>query len=201
LSPRDWKWPISRKEPRMSGMRYRTGVVLALVVFILGVTAAVATGWETNGETQDKVTHEKGKGKDDNGRDDNGKGRPEDHGDKDNGDRDKDNDKGKGKDDEDNGDEDKPVVTTPSAPPAPTQVQTTPAAPLAPVSPQATPSEPGEEAEGGPKEVAQAPGEEPELASERKKLAETGLDPGLIAALGAFLVAGGAFFFRKAFAR
>ena len=176
----------------MAGMRYRTGAIFAVVVFTLGVTAAVATGWENTGGTKEKVTHD-GKGKDKGGKDDDGKSKSKDDtdkgksGDKDQGDRDKEKGKGKedrDKDDEDkdNGDKDEPTVTTPSAPPAPTtQVQTTPSSPVTPLSPQATPSEPGD----GDEPVAQAPPEEdeaaePELApaAERTKLAETGLHPG-----------------------
>jgi hypothetical protein len=95
----------------MAGMRYRTGVIFAVVVFVLGMTAAVAAGWENSGGTNDKVAHG-GKGKDDNGRDDNGKSESKDNGDrdkghKDNGDKDNgDKDKSKGED-EDNDDEDK----------------------------------------------------------------------------------------------
>jgi LPXTG-motif cell wall-anchored protein len=61
----------------------------------------------------------------------------------------------------------------------------------------------GGNGEGGEPELAQAPGEEPELApaAERKKLAETGLDPALIAVLGGLLVGGGVLLFRRAFAR
>jgi LPXTG-motif cell wall-anchored protein len=51
--------------------------------------------------------------------------------------------------------------------------------------------------------VAQAPPEQPALApvAERKELAQTGLDPGLIALLGALCLAGGGLLFRRALAR
>lgn len=199
----------------MAGMRYRAGAIFAVVVFVLGVTAAVAAGWETSGGTNDKVAHE-GKGKDDNGGKDNGKGESRDNGDKDRadkdgdkdkGDRDKDNgdkEKSKGKEDRDEDDEDKdePTVTTPSAPGVPTTVQTTPSSPTTPLTPSATP--PGNPASPEEPVLAEEPtGEEPELttAAKRKKLAETGLDPALIAVLGALFVGGGALLFRRAFAR
>ena len=75
---------------------------------------------------------------------------------------------------------------------------TSPGAPIA----QGGPSPEGNE--GEPTELAQAPSESEEPlapAAERKKLAETGLNPGLIAMLGVFLLGGGAFLFRRAFAR
>ena len=96
----------------MAGIRYRTGVVFAMVVFILGVTAAVATGWENAGGTEEKVTHERGKartsGKDDNDRSKSGRR------DKDEGDRDK--EKGKGKEDRDKDDGTRTTGTRTSRP-------------------------------------------------------------------------------------
>jgi len=198
----------------MAGVRYRAGAIFAVVVFVLGVTAAVAAGWSTSGDTNDKVAHE-GKGKEGDGRDDNDKGRSKDNGDregkkKDNEDKDHgDKEKSKGKEDqdtdnEDNESKDQPAVTTPSAPGAPITVQTTPSSPTTPLTPSSTPSTtPGSPALPGEPVVAKTPGEETELtpAAKRKKLAETGLDPALIAVLGMMLVGGGVLLFRRAFAR
>lgn len=60
-----------------------------------------------------------------------------------------------------------------------------------------------EEAGRGPEVAQEIPGEEAPLApvAEQRKLAKTGLNPALIALLGAFSLGGGIFLFRRALAR
>jgi LPXTG-motif cell wall-anchored protein len=163
----------------------RAGVLMAVVAFVLGITAASAPGWGSGGEetTPTKPKHE---GKEKN--------------------------KGKEEEGEEHGEKQKPkpeqpkVQTPPVAQPAPPA-----AAPPAPVVSQGAPAPPvtGEslppEQEAVPEApvVAQAPPEQPALApvAERKELAQTGLDPGLIALLGALCLAGGGLLFRRALAR
>ena len=89
-------------------------------------------------------------------------------------------------------------------PPAPVVSQGAPApAPEQPVETEAVPPEQG----GVPESpvVAQAPPEEGSVAASpaanRTELAKTGLDPALIALLGAMCLGGGALLFRRALAR
>jgi LPXTG-motif cell wall-anchored protein len=160
----------------------RAGVLMAVVAFVLGITAASALGWANEGETAPAKPKHEG------------------------------NEKNKGKEEEgeEQGEKEKPkpeqpkVVTPPAAQPAPT-----PPAPPAPVVSQGAPTPPPAppvSTESVPPEapvVAQAPPEQPALApvAERKELAKTGIDPELIALLGALCLAGGGLMFRRALAR
>jgi len=162
-----------------STFRKKAGLIFALAAFVLGVTAATALGW----------ANENNKGKN--------------HG---------------------KNEKPPPTATTPAPPPA--QQVTPPAAPPAPpaaapapapVVPQGTPAKtPSEQvkAKGSPKQKGAqkqsqtipaevTPSTETQLAPvvERKQLARTGLDPVLMALLGAFCLAGGGLLFRRAMAR
>jgi len=162
-----------------STFQKKAGLIFALAAFVLGVTAVTALGW-ANEENQGK-----------------------EHGKK----------------------ETPPTVTTPTPTPTPTppqQVPTTPAPtpapPAAAPAPQAAPA-PVEQvkAKGAPKrkgaerkqqqnapeqaEVAPAAQTTLAPAVERKQLARTGLDPVVMALLGAFCLAGGGLLFRRAMAR
>jgi LPXTG-motif cell wall-anchored protein len=169
--------------------RHRAGLILTLVAFMLGATAATALGWEN--ETNKGRDHGKNEGKD--------------HGKK---------------------NEKPPTVTVPKPtkqppPPPPTPPGLAPppaAAAPAPVVPLATPTPttPNVKAKGGPgggkgggkggvntpAEVAPATSS-PALAPavEREQLAETGLNPALMALLGALCLGGGALLFRRALTR
>lgn len=168
--------------------------MFALVALVLGISAGAAFGWANEQPTE---TNNQGYQHD---RDNHGK-------------------KGKHK-----GDRPKenvpPTVTTPETPQPPTPAA--PAVPAAPVTPQGGPSQtppeqpatpesgptPGgggqEESPPGSPVVAQTPTQPAApLApvAERKELAQTGLNPGLIALLGAMCLGGGAFFLRRALAR
>ena len=171
------------------------GLVFAVVVFALGMTAAVALGWQNEQQPQEQSKNEQEKGKE--------------HGNKEN-----------EKNQQHNQKNEKPQTqTTPTTPTTPTQTvpaapppvaaqpQPTPSqAPSPPVNSQGAPEQPSgnEQPSGGGKEVAQAPtAESAPLApvSEHRKLARTGLDPAVIALLGALCLGGGAFLFRRAMAR
>jgi hypothetical protein len=196
----------------MSGvtLRQKVGLILAVAVFALGMTAAVALGWEN-----EQTPQEHGKNEQDHGKN---KKKGKEHG----------NNEEKGKEHGNNeekgnkGNEKSPPVTTPQtpAPVAPTGTTPAPVGPAAPTSPQGAPSQPpspvgsqgapeqpseqGGGSKGGGKEVAQStPSESAPLApvAEQRKLARTGLNPALIALLGALCLGGGAFLFRRGLAR
>jgi hypothetical protein len=165
-----------------STFQRKAGLIFALAAFVLGVTAATALGW---------ANEKNNKGKD--------------HG----------------------KNETPPTVTTPTPTPAPPeqpqQVPTTPAptpappaAAPAPVTPQSTPAqtppqrvkEQGEQKgekqqqeQNVPAEVTPATQTALAPVVERKQLARTGLDPVLMALLGAFCLAGGGLLFRRAVTR
>jgi LPXTG-motif cell wall-anchored protein len=156
----------------------KSGVVAALAALVLGLTAAAALGWANEG----------------------------------NGNNDKEKEHGN-----------KPPPTATVPPPTQTTptpvVQPPPATPASPppVTSQTTPtphkkvtggSIPGGNKEKSPSETPQGPvvAETPTAAplapvAERKELAETGIDPGLIALLGALCLVGGALLFRRSLAR
>jgi type IV secretory pathway VirB10-like protein len=165
-----------------STFQRKAGLIFALAAFVLGVTAATALGWANE-------KNEKGK----------------EHGKK---------------------KEAPPTVTVPTPspqvtppPPAPAPPAAAPApAPVAPT--QAPPQQVGaqgapEQQQGGGEQEARqrgapsAPAEAAPAAQtvalapavERKQLARTGLDPVLMALLGAFCLAGGGLLFRRAMAR
>ena len=155
----------------------KSGVVAALAALVLGLTAAAALGWANEGICINEETE---------------------HG-------------------------NKPPPTATVPPPTqtttPPVIQPPPATPAAPppVTSQTTPtppekvgggSTPGGNNEAGPSEKPQGPvvAETPTAAplapvAERKELAETGIDPGLIALLGALCLVGGALLFRRSLAR
>ena len=170
----------------------KIGVVMAVAAFAVGITAANAIAWPNEQPPPTK---------------------PPEHGDK---------DKDKG-DHEEEGKGEKPkpqpqpptppagqptppapAVTPPAAPtPAPVVSQGAPTpAPAPPVSTEAAPPEQGAVPESPV--VAQAPpqsGSETVPVAQRSQLAKTGLDPALIALLGALCLGGGALLFRRALAR
>lgn len=185
--------------------RHRAGLILTLVAFVLGATAATALGWVNEQPTPGKDwNHGKNEGKN-HGKNE-GKG-------------------GHGKKNE------KPPPVKPPQPPPPPPPPVTPTPPAvapppaaaapSPVVPLSTPSPtspnvkakgvPGGSKGGGqggqqggnsPAEVA--PGtSSPTLAPavERQKLAATGLNPALMALLGALCLGGGALLFRRALSR
>jgi LPXTG-motif cell wall-anchored protein len=181
---------------------HKTGAVMALVAFVLGITAANAPAWPNEQDTDQPPAPKHG---------------------------DKDKDKGKGHKDDDDDDDDegrggeqKPKPEKPETPPAvqppgpsgavtqpPPQVPVTsqgappPPAPAPPVETEALPPEQG----GVPESpvVAQAPPEKAEVgaepAAQREELAKTGLDPALIGLLGALFLGAGGLLFRRALAR
>jgi outer membrane biosynthesis protein TonB len=173
----------------MSRLSMRTGVIFALVVcFALGMTAAAAVGWGGGGEEQGQ---DHGKAEE-NGKDHSEKGKEHGNGEKEH-----------GKKEKEQGKEAPPTVTTP-----PTAVTTPPApTPSAPVAPQAAPPTTTQAPPEPPEKVIvreRPPAEKaPPLApvAERKQLASTGLNPALIAVVGMFCLAGGAFLFRRALVR
>ena len=161
-------------------LRQKSGVVAAIAALVMGLTAAAALGWANEGNGN--------------------------------------NDKEK-----EHGNKPPPTATVPpptqttTTPPVTQPPPATPAAPP-PVTSQTTPTPPekvgggstpgGNNETGGPSgkpqgpEVAETPTAAP-LApvAERKELAETGIDPGLIALLGALCLVGGALLFRRSLAR
>lgn len=187
-----------------SVVRHRALLVLALIALGVGATAVPALagdsgGWDQHSDYKGGKGKDYGKGKDhgkDYGRDHN---KGNDHG----------KDYGKGKD---HGNKPQPAPETPVTPqPSPTPTTPTPT-PATPVAPEGSPSQsaPEQPAETTPEEaesptVAQTPtaGQESVSAApaaEREELAKTGIDPGLIALFGVFLVGGGALLFRRALA-
>jgi uncharacterized protein HemX len=171
--------------------RGQLAVVFAVVVFALGMTAAVAFGWE-NEQPKEHGKNEQEQGKE--------------HG-----------NKGEKNNEHKQKNEQEQVPTTPTTPVGPTTpaqaVPTTPPTPAQAPSPAPTPVG----AQGAPerqtseqkpsaaeKQVAQAPTTAaPSLApvAEQKKLARTGLDPALIALLGVLALGGGVLLFRRAITR
>jgi hypothetical protein len=200
----------------------KIGLVFALVVFAFAVSATGAPGWYQQESGKDKgsscnCTCECDKGKPAEGDDkehakkndsedsdhaNKGDSEDEDHGDKDKDHANKDEDE-----DEDDG-EQKPAGAAPTesgAPPAPPIAAQGAPSSGQPVGTEAIPGEgeelAGEEGLGGSETTAA--GEAPKLkaVAERKRLASTGLDPGLIAVLGAVSLIGGALLFRRSLAR
>jgi outer membrane biosynthesis protein TonB len=158
-----------------STFQKKAGLIFALAAFVLGVTAVTALGW-ANEENQGK-----------------------EHGKK----------------------ETPPTVTIPTpAPPqqVPTTPAPTPAPPAVAPAPQAAPA-PVEQVkakrapkrkgaerkqqQNAPEQAEVTPAAQTTLAPavERKQLARTGLDPVLMALLGALCLAGGGLLFRRAVAR
>ena len=187
---------------RLRHRRGSLGLAFAVVVFALGMTAAVALGWENEQKPKDHGKNEQEQGKE-HGNKENEKN--DQHGNKEKG-----NQQPKGQTTPTT--PQAPTTTTPTqtvpAPPAavPTPSQPTPSqAPSAPVNAQGAPEQPsGEQPSGrGGKEVAQAPTPSAPLApvAEQQKLARTGLDPAWIALMGVLCLGGGAFLFRRAMAR
>jgi hypothetical protein len=206
----------------------KIGLVFALVVFAFAVGATGALGWSQQDSGKDKGSscnctckcdkgtpakgddkeHAKKNDSEDSDHANKGDSEDKDHGNKGD-DEDEDKDHGnKGEDeDEDNG-EQKPTGAPPAesgAPPAP-PVAAQGAPPSAPpVGTGAIPGEgeelAGEEGLGGSETTAS--GEAPKLktVAQRKRLASTGLDPGLIALLGAVSLIGGALLFRRSLTR
>jgi len=169
---------------------------MALAAFVIGITAANAMAWGTGGET-DKPSTPKHQDKDKN------KGHDDD-----------DDDEGKGGHEKPKP-QPKPPVTPPAGQPSPPGPATVPPAAPAPapvVSLGAPPPPPAQNGTVPPEQggvpdnpvVAQAPpeaGAPVSPAAERQELAKTGLDPALIALLGAACLGGGALMFRRALAR
>jgi LPXTG-motif cell wall-anchored protein len=173
----------------------KAGVALVLAAFVIGITAANALAWPN--EQPPAPAHE------DKGKDNKHKG------DKDEG---EDEEEGKGK-------KEKPqpqpqVPTQPAGQPPPPAAVTTPPPPAPVVSQGAPPPAPEQPVtEQLPPEqgrvpespvVAQAPpqaGAPSVPVAERQELAKTGLDPALIALLGALCLGGGGLLFRRALVR
>jgi hypothetical protein len=172
----------------------KVGVVMALAAFVIGITAANAVAWQN--EQPPPTTPQ--------------------HGDNDNHKGDKGEEEHEGK-----GEKQKPQPQPPTppagqqTPPAPAATPPAPAptpapvvsqgvtpAPEQPVSVESVPPKKGR----GPQSpvVAQAPpaaGAPATPVAERNQLARTGLDPALIALLGALCLGGGGLLFRRALAR
>jgi cytoskeletal protein RodZ len=172
-------------------LRQRAGwasVVFAVVVFAIGMTAAVALGWENEQQPKEHGKNEQ-QGKQ--------------HGNKEN-ENENENEKNKP---HQQGNQQPPTPTTPTTPAQPPQTVPAPPqpAPAQAPSPVGARGAPEQQPSAGGKEVAQTPAAEsaPALApvSEQQKLARTGLDPALIALLGVVCLGGGAFLFRRAMAR
>jgi hypothetical protein len=183
---------------------------MALAAFVIGITAANAMAWP-QGEPEKPAPTPKHKDKGDSHKN---KGKGDDD--------DDDRDKGKGGHEKPKPEKPKPEKPTPQPPgpsgqpsPPPPAAPPAPPAPAPVVSqgqPPAAPSQPVETetlppAQNGVPDnpvVAQAPPEQgapTAPAAERKELAKTGLDPALIALLGAFCLGGGGLLFRRALAR
>jgi LPXTG-motif cell wall-anchored protein len=169
----------------------KVGVAMAVAAFAIGLTAANAIAWPNE---QPAPTQQ--------------------HGDKDNnkhkGDKGEEENEGKGE---------KPPQ--PEQPTPPTGQQTPPAPPATPAAPPPVtsqggpppvPEQPPVTTENVPKQptvpenpvITQAPpqpGAPAVPVAERRELAKTGLDPALIALLGAMCLGGGALLFRRALAR
>jgi hypothetical protein len=193
-----------------TGFRRTTGVIFTLVAFVLGVTATAALGWggtQGSGEMNDYGTPQSSyPQQEEKGKDHGNKGQGKDHGN---------NNKEQGKD---HGEQKKPPEENTSPPATPPAATTPPAAaapPGTPVTPQSTTpltpagqSPPTSGTQKPPERVLvrtkpPAPEETTPLApvAERRQLAETGLDPALIAFTGVVLLGGGAFLFRRSLAR
>jgi LPXTG-motif cell wall-anchored protein len=167
--------------------RQKTGVILALVALALGISAGAAYGWANEETDTNNQGHEENN-----------------HGNKNKG------GKHKGERPEQNvppatpETPQTPATPTPATPAAPVTPQGTPT-PQQPTTPESTPTPSGggeNESPESPVVAQQTPTAAP-LApvAERKELAQTGLNPGLIALLGAMCLGGGAFFLRRALAR
>jgi hypothetical protein len=159
---------------------------------------------KNDSEDSDHANKGEGEDKDHGNKDDEDKDK--DHGNKDDEDKDKDHGN-KDDEDKDNG-EQKPTAAPPAesgAPPAP-PVAAQGAPPSAPpVSTGAIPGEgeelAGEEGLGGSETTPSGKAPKLKTVAQRKRLASTGLDPGLIAVLGAVSLIGGALLFRRSLAR
>jgi LPXTG-motif cell wall-anchored protein len=198
--------------------RHRAIVVAAIAALTVSATAVPALGWDDGGHKQDKGQYDqakKGKGGHDR---DYGKGRDygkdRDHG-SDHGGKDKSHGKGKPEKPAEQPPPQKPPVETPQPPAAqgpPVTPQGAPAqTPEQPVSTEALPGKTPESLAGGEEEespvVAQGAPRNGQAtvsaapAAEREELAQTGIDPELIALFGVLLLGGGALLFRRALAR
>jgi LPXTG-motif cell wall-anchored protein len=175
---------------------YKAGVVMALAAFVIGITAASAMAWP-GGEPVAPTTPQHGKDKD----------KDKDKGHKD----DDDDDEGKGGHEKPqpqppapSGQPSPPPPAGPAPPPVVSQGVPTPP-PAAPEQPVDTETLPPEQ-NGVPESpvVAQTPpsaGAPTSPVADRRQLAKTGLDPALIALLGAMCLGGGGLLFRRALAR
>ena len=189
-----------------SVVRHRALLVLALVALAVGATAVPAIAGDSGGWDQHS-DFKGGKGKD--------YGKGKDHGKKDYG---RDHDKGYGHKEygkgKDHGKKEYPKHEQPPVPQPQPQPQPTPPA-VTPVTPQSTPAQTPPDQPAG--EETTPPGEEqsptvaqvPTAAQEsvstrpaanREELAQTGIDPGLIALIGVFFLGGGVLLFRRALA-
>jgi hypothetical protein len=178
-----------------STIRQKTGVIVALVALVLGVTAANALGWANEQPTTgggeehggNKEHGNKGGHHNENG------GGNENHGNENN----------------------QPSESTPTPQtPAPQAPASTPAPPVTGQAVPGTTTPPQQGVAGAPVEQGgQESPESPVVAqetptaaplapvAERKALAQTGLDPELIALLGVLCLGGGVFLFRRALVR
>jgi LPXTG-motif cell wall-anchored protein len=186
----------------MSQLGKKTGVIFAVVALALGVTAGTALGWaneqpESGSDYGNNQQEHGNKGKEhgNKGKEEHG----EEHGEENN------------NSEEHNYGQTPPPVQTPTVQqpqtPAPPVVQqgTPSQPPQQPSRPETTPTETQSTPES-PVVAQQSPTAAPAAAplapaAERTELAQTGLDPGLMALLGALCLGGGAFFFRRALVR
>ncbi len=191
-------------------LRVEVGVVMAVATFAIGITATNAIAWPNEQPAPTPQHGDKG--------DDKHKGDKDD--DKHKGEKGDDKHKGEKGDDKHNGGKGEQPKPQPERPITPTGQQTppvpvTPAAPP-PVVPQGGPAPEPEQpvtSETVPPDqptvpdspvVTQAPpqpGAPAVPVAERSELAKTGLDPALIALLGAMCLGGGVVLFRRAVAR
>jgi uncharacterized protein HemX len=179
----------------MSGATFRrkTGLIFAVVALGLGMTATAALGWEN----EEKANKDFGKHEQEHGEN------QKEHGNK--------------QKEQVKQEQQAPSAVVPPTQPTAPQPGAAPApapAPASPVTTQGAPTPAPEErasAESAPEETEQAAGKGREIlaeeaaplapVAEQRKLAQTGLNPALIALLGAFSLVAGGFLFRRALVR
>ena len=170
----------------------KAGIVMTVAAFVIGITAATALGWGSGGQENEKppTSTPKHEGNKDNDKNEEEHGKGE---------------KPKPKPPETTAPAGQPAQPAPAAtppavtPPTPVVSQGVPAPPATPEQPTGTKSAPPQ----SPVVAQASPGGSVPTTpvANRKQLAKTGLDPALIALLGALCLGGGGLLFRRALAR